>query len=272
MQKIKLKLKGRPGWHIECSVMSSENLGQPFDIHTGGIDLIFPHHENEIAQSEGATGKRFVKYWFHNEWLLVEGKKMSKSLGNFYTLRDLLDKGYDAAAVRYVLLGTHYRQQLNFTFEELAAAKNSLQRLWDFMDRIDEVNEKNNKGNEDVDKLTVRLTAKLRKEFESAMDEDLEISKALAAVFDFVREINKIELSKKDADNVKKAMLEIDSVLGVIKREKEELSYELIWMITQREEARKKKDYSKADKIRNELKEKGIILEDTSDGVRWKRV
>ncbi|MBI4140272.1 cysteine--tRNA ligase, partial [Candidatus Woesearchaeota archaeon] len=159
--------KGRPGWHIECSAMSMKYLGSHFDIHTGGVDLIFPHHQNEIAQSEPMTGEKFVNYWLHNDWLLVDGQKMSKSLGNFYTLRDVLAKGYSSVAIRYLLLSTHYRQQLNFTFEGLDAAKNSLQRLWDFVQKLDEP--KTTEDNSKVDKLIFDVKHK----FEKAMDNDL---------------------------------------------------------------------------------------------------
>ncbi len=257
--------KGRPGWHIECSVMGTKHLGNHFDIHTGGIDLVFPHHENEIAQSEGANGVKFVNYWVHNEWLLVEGKKMSKSLGNFYTLRDLLEKGYSPLAVRYVLLGTHYRQQLNFTFKELDAAKNSIERLNDFMLSLDgPYSEENNKE-------VPALIDKARKEFEDAMDTDLDISGALAALFNLVRNVNKIKFSITDANIIKDLIVEINSVLGLVELEREELSEELKGLIDEREKARAKKDFDTADKIRDELKEKGIVLEDTSEGVRWKK-
>ncbi len=263
--------KGRPGWHIECSAMSMKYLGKTFDIHTGGIDLIFPHHENEIAQSEAATGKKFVNYWIHNEWLLVNGKKMSKSLGNFYTLRDLLDKGYDPMSIRYVLLATHYRQQLNFTFKELEAAKNTINKLKDFMLRLQEI--KSEKKNSDVLKIII----KAKTEFERAMNDDLEISPALAAIFNFMREINKLiannELGRKDAELVYDQMLKFDSVLGLRldKVEKEELTEEEKKLIEEREIARARKDYAKADEIREILKKKGITLEDTKEGVRWKK-
>ncbi len=258
--------KGRPGWHIECSTMSAKYLGNHFDIHTGGIDLVFPHHENEIAQSEAATGKKFVNYWVHNEWLLVEGKKMSKSLGNFYTLKDLLDKDYDPIAIRYTLMSTHYRQQLNFTFKELDAAKNALQRLNDFMLKLDESKAKSNKE-------IPKIIEKAKKDFEKAMDNDLDISKAFAVIFDFIRAINKLEISKEDSKKIKALMTEFDKVLGLnLKVKQEKLPEKLIGLIDQREQARKNKDYEKADKIREELKEKGIILEDTPQGIRWKKV
>ena len=260
--------KGRPGWHIECSAMSNKYLGKSFDIHTGGVDLIFPHHENEIAQSEGAFDQQFVKYWVHNEWLLVEGQKMSKSLGNFYNLRDLLEKGYDPLAVRYLLLATHYRQQLNFTFKGLEAARNSLQRIWDFMDRLETVTGK-------LDEKFKKVIEKYRKKFKDAICDDLDISKALAAMFDFIKDTNKFidenKVSKTGAKAALKLMKEFDSVLGLLKP-KEKLSKELMDLIQKREEAREKKDFKSADKIRDELKKKGILLEDDPSGVRWKKI
>jgi len=260
--------KGRPGWHIECSAMSSKYLGEQFDIHTGGVDLIFPHHENEIAQAEGAIGKKpFVKYWIHNEWLLVEGKKMSKSLGNFYTLRDILDKGYHPMAVRYVLMATHYRQQLNFTFDELDAAKNSIQRLKDFMLRLESASAA--KDNKEVDEL-IKV---YKRKFEQAMDDDLQISEALAAVFELIKAVNKLAISKKNAEKIKKLIIAFNKVLGIKGLgEKEEISGEIEELVKKREQARKNKDFDTADKIRDKLKEKGIILEDTPQGVRWKKI
>jgi len=260
--------RGRPGWHIECSSMSSKYLGQPFDIHGGGVDLIFPHHENEIAQAEAAEGKKFVNYWFHNEWLLVEGKKMSKSLGNFYNLRDILDKGYHPLAVRYLLLATHYRQQLNFTFKGLDSAKSSLQRIWGFMKKLDECN-----GKGDAPGVS-KAGDKAVKLFEDNLNNDLEISGALAAVFDFIKEINVImpSLSQKDAQKVKKTMGLFDSVLGFIVVEEEEVDQQIQELIDEREKARKAKDFKKADMIRDKLKKQGIVLEDTPKGVRWKRL
>ena len=263
--------KGRPGWHIECSAMSMKYLGETFDIHTGGVDLIFPHHENEIAQSEAATGKPFVNYWLHNEHLLVNNKKMSKSLGNFYTLRDLLEKGYNPRSIRYVLLATHYRQKLNFTFESLKAAENSIKRIDEFMVKLKEIKtEKNNK------EIYV-LIEKAKSDFEDAMDDDLNVSIALSVVFDFVKKINTFimneNISKKDAEKAIKLMHDFDSVFGILKKqEKEEISKEIEQLIEKRQEARKNKDYKLADKIRDELKEKGIILKDTKEGIRWEKV
>ncbi len=257
--------KGRPGWHIECSAMSSKYLGETFDIHGGGVDLIFPHHENEIAQSEGASGKKFVKYWVHNEWLLVDGKKMSKSLGNFYNLRDILDKGYHPLAVRYLLLSTHYRQQMNFTFAGLDAARNSLQRIWDFMKKLDECSGKG--------KDVSSLLRKAKESFTKCLDDDLEISGALAVLFELIKDINSVmpELSKKDAASIKELMHDFDRVLGFIVVKEEKIGSDIQKLVDERESARKSKDFKKADKIRDELKSKGIILEDTPQGVRWKR-
>ena len=187
--------KGRPGWHIECSAMSMKYLGETFDIHCGGVDNMFPHHENEIAQSEAATGKKFVNYWMHNEHLLVEGKKMSKRFGNFYTLRDLLAKGYDPIAIRYLLISTHYRQQFNFTFEGLESAKGAVDRLRNFVRRLHETDGKDSKGK------VATFTEKLEACFGGSMDDDLDIGTALASLFDFVREINNL----LDANNGKQA-------------------------------------------------------------------
>ncbi|MBW2965872.1 cysteine--tRNA ligase [Candidatus Woesearchaeota archaeon] len=260
--------KGRPGWHIECSIMSSKYLGQPFDIHTGGVDLIFPHHTNEIAQSEAAEGKQFVKFWIHNDHLIVNGKKMSKSLGNFYTLRDLLDKGYDPKAIRYELLGAHYRQKLDFREDNLNKIPDTLQKFYDFLDKLDEIKEGDN--NPSVSKLI----EKAKKGFEKEMDNDLNISGALAVVFEFMTSVNKImsKISRENAKDVEKTMMDFDSVLGIMKHEKVKLDSEIEALVKKREEARKKKDYTTADKIRGELKEKGIILEDTPQGVRWKKI
>jgi cysteinyl-tRNA synthetase len=262
--------KGRPGWHIECSAMSMKYLGETFDIHCGGVDNMFPHHENEIAQSEAATGKKFVDYWLHNEHLLVEGKKMAKRFGNFYTLRDLLAKGYDPIAIRYLLMSTHYRQQFNFTFEGLESAKGAVDRLRNFVRRLHDVaGDKDSKG-----KVAV-LTAKLEACFGGSMDDDLDIGMALASLFDFVREINNLldanMVSKQEAADVGGLMMQLDGVLGVIgKVEAEEaLPADVDMLVQKREEARKAKNWKEADAIRTQLKQMGIVLEDTAQGVRW---
>ncbi len=261
--------KGRPGWHIECSAMSMKYLGETFDIHCGGVDNMFPHHENEIAQSEAATGKKFVNYWLHNEYLLVEGKKMAKRFGNFYTLRDLVSKGYDPIAIRYLLMSTHYRQQFNFTFEGLESAKGAVDRLRNFVRRLHETEGKDSKG-----KVAV-LTAKLEACFGGSLDDDLDIGIALASLFDFVREINNLlddnRVSKMEAADVGGLMMQIDEVLGVIgKVEVEEaLPADIDALVQKREEARKAKNWKEADAIRAQLKATGIVLEDTAQGVRW---
>ena len=260
--------KGRPGWHIECSAMSMKYLGETFDIHCGGVDNMFPHHENEIAQSETATGKKFVNYWLHNEHLLVEGKKMAKRFGNFYTLRDLLVKGFDPIAIRYLLLSTHYRQQFNFTFEGLEAAKGAVDRLRNFVRRLHDADGKDSKG-----KVAV-LASKAKACFDDSMDDDLNIGIALASLFDFVREVNNLldanMVSKEEAAEVGGLMMQFDEVLGVIgKVEVEEaLPAEVDALVQKREEARKAKNWKEADAIRQQLKAMGIVLEDTAQGVR----
>ncbi len=265
--------KGRPGWHIECSAMSGKYLGDTFDIHTGGIDLIFPHHTNEIAQSEGATGKKFVNYWLHNEYMMVEGKKMSKRFNNFYTLRDVLAMGYSPKAVRYLLLSTNYRQPLNFTFDGLKAAQQSVDRMFEFLDKL-EMFVKVNSAKGDSKKVT-QLIKKVNEDFEKEMDNDLNTSGALAAIFDFMREVNTLmseqNLSSEDADRCVMAMREFDEVLGVMDKEKESLDKEVDALIAKREDARKKKDFKAADKIREDLKKQGILLDDTPLGVKWRK-
>ncbi|MEM3580353.1 MAG: cysteine--tRNA ligase [Candidatus Bathyarchaeia archaeon] len=262
--------KGRPGWHIECSTMAMKYLGETIDIHSGGVDLIFPHHENEIAQSEAATGKPFARYWLHSEHLLVEGRRMAKRYGNFYTLRDLVAKGYDPLAIRYLLMSTHYRQQLNFTFEGLEAAKGAVDRLRTFMRRLLEAD------GEGCGEKVRSLMVEVQRRFEEAMDDDLNISVALAALFDFIRDVNKLmdenKISRQEAEEVYNLMMNFDKVLGVIGEVKaeEKLPPEAEELIRRREEARKAKDWATADKIREQLRAMGIILEDTPQGVRWR--
>lgn len=262
--------KGRPGWHIECSAMSMKYLGETFDIHCGGVDNIFPHHENEIAQSEAATDKKFVDYWLHNEHLLVEGKKMAKRFGNFYTLRDLLAKGYDPIAIRYLLMSTYYRQQFNFTFEGLESAKSAVDRLRNFVRRLHDVD-----GGKASKGKVATLTAKLETCFGGSMDDDLNIGTAAASLFDFVREVNNLldanTVSKMEAAEVGGLMMQIDAVLGIIGEVKtqEALPAEIDALVQKREEARKAKNWKEADNIRTQLKAMGIVLEDTAQGVRW---
>ncbi len=263
--------KGRPGWHIECSAMSTKYLGQPFDIHTGGIDLMFPHHENEIAQSEAAEGKKFVKCWMHNAHLIVDGKKMSKSLGNFHTLRDVMAKGYSPKGMRYLLLATHYRQQLNFTFEELEAATKTVEGLMDFVKRLGEIKEDKKSDSKAEKAIKGALDG-----FEKAMDDDLNISEALAAVHGLVRKTNKLisekKIGQKDAEKVITTINRFDLILGLIETdEKEDFDNETKELIRKREDARKQKNWKEADHIRELLKQKNIIIEDTKEGVRYRK-
>ncbi|MFQ6094334.1 MAG: cysteine--tRNA ligase [bacterium] len=262
--------KGRPGWHIECSAMSMRHLGEQFDIHTGGVDNIFPHHENEIAQSEGATGKRWVNYWLHCEHLLVNGKKMSKSEGNFYTLRDLLDLGHDPKAIRYLLLSTHYRQPLNFTLAGVDASKNGLQRLYDFVDNVKTIREGGNHPQ------VAECIAEAQRAFTESMDDDLNISGGLAAIFNFVREVNVLlsrgGVGRQDVKEVLRTMEGFDRVLGVLEREEASVDEEIMGMLQQREEARRAKNWKAADAIRERLRGMGILLEDGPQGTRWKKI
>ena len=259
--------RGFPGWHIECSAMSSRYLGDRFDIHTGGEDNIFPHHECEIAQAEGATGKRpCVKYWMHARFLLVNGQKMSKSLGNFYTLRDLIEKGCDPLAVRYVLMSTHYRQPLNFTLEGVEAAATAIRRLKDFRLHLREAT-----GDDDNRDLPGALE-RGRQGFEAGLEDDLNTSAALAALFDMVRDVNKLKLSAADGRNALDLLERFDGILGLLGETSEEsLDADIEALIREREEARARKDFARGDAIRNELKARGILLEDVPGGTRWKK-
>jgi len=254
--------KGRPGWHIECSAMSSKYLGETFDIHCGGIDNMFPHHENEIAQSEGASGKQFVMYWLHSEHLIVEGKKMSKSMGNFYTLRDILSKGYHPKAIRWLLLSTHYKQQLNFTFEALDSAAKTIQNLLDLVLKLKCANGKPG-SEDDIDMLISSFVSG----FEKQMDNDLHISDALAELFTFISEVNRFllqnKVSRESSGKILEALNKIDRVLGVLGEG--ELPKEVLDLIQQRKDARKAKDWKKADELRNRIKAMGFNVMDSGD-------
>jgi len=262
---------GRPGWHIECSAMSMKALGETFDIHAGGIDLVFPHHENEIAQSEGATGKPFVKYWVHSEFLLAEGEKMSKSKGNYYTVRGLVDQGFSHRAIRYMLLSAQHLKQFNFTLEGLRGAETTVARLQDFRLRLREA--KCNPGsNPAMPVLSKRALAR----FEAALDDDLNVAEALAAIHDFVREVNIALADGTIKDDDQQEMLSVvakfDAVFHIFGDARQEmLDDEIQALVDERQVARKAKNFARSDEIRNLLAEKGIILEDTKDGVRWKR-
>jgi len=263
--------EGRPGWHLECSAMSMKYLGETFDIHCGGVDLVFPHHENEIAQSEGATGKPFVKYWIHGAHLIIEGQKMAKSLGNFFTLRDLVDMGHNPLALRYLLASVHYRKQLNFTFDGVSQAQSSIQRANDFLLRIGEVGEEGPLSAE-----ISELVAAATRSFECSMDDDLNTSAALASIFELIREVNilleKNSLTTGDREALIEFFKRINLVFDVFSIEKESLEdQEILALIEERNVSRENRDFKRADEIRDLLDEKGIVLEDSKEGTRWKR-
>jgi len=262
---------GRPGWHIECSAMSTRYLGPSLDIHCGGIDNIFPHHENEIAQSEAFYGQKFVNYWLHCHHLVVDGEKMSKSKGNFYTLRDLLARGVNPIDLRFFLLSTHYRKMLNFTFDSLEQARASRQRVLDFIYELE--HRTFAPGSEpEIQVLVERVLT----EFRESLGDDLNISSALAALFDFIREINsrlaRDLIRQEDSLKILQTVYELDRVLAILPEKKgDALPPEILEKIEQRQKARKEKNFALADAIREELRQLGIILEDTREGVRWKR-
>ncbi|MCL5287077.1 MAG: cysteine--tRNA ligase [Acidobacteria bacterium] len=277
---------GRPGWHIECSAMAMKYLGETIDIHTGGVDLAFPHHENEIAQSEAATGKPFARFWLHAEHLIVEGEKMSKSLGNFFTLRDLFAKGYKPSTIRFLLASVPYRRQFNFTFDSLQQAASSVERLRNFVYRLQ--NEKFPEGN------TPAMAARIQQaedDFHHGLEDDLNTAQALAAVFDLVRDINTaIDLKNFRAGDAPRALIAMtifDAIFAVLLDDDAEklralglaapeaaqiADAEIESLVAERQAARKRRNFKAADGIRAQLDERGIILEDTKDGgVRWKR-
>ena len=289
---------GRPGWHIECSAMATAYLGETFDLHTGGEDLMFPHHENEIAQSESASGKMFARHWMHIRFLLVEGKKMSKSLGNFYTLRDLLLRGYKASAIRFLLTAVPYRNQLNFTFEGLTESTNAVERLRTFVERL-------RKGGfpAGTNPAIAEATERAGKNFIASLEDDLNTAEARAAIFELVRQANSSadrgEMKHDNVQPILDVLSQFDQVFAVLEDHDDAVTrFALDWaskenrlheatpeliagyalsdeaidgLIAERNRARKARDFSRADAIRKELAEKGILLEDSADGVRWRR-
>jgi cysteinyl-tRNA synthetase len=292
---------GRPGWHIECSTMSMEYLGETFDIHAGGEDLIFPHHENEIAQSEAKTGKLFARFWVHSRFLLVENEKMSKKLGNFYTVRDLVLMGHKPSSIRFLLMSVPYRKQLNFTFDGLTQATNSVERLRNFKLRL-ESSQFADGSSDRVEEIARKTAAEMR----AALSDDLNTAQALGAIFDMVRDVNAAadagEVSKDNVPALLKVLDEFDAVFPVLKdddaakvramvewakneglqdkisAETAELAKaatlsdeEIEQLVAEHSQARKSRDFARSDSIRNQLAENGIILENTKDGVRWKR-
>lgn len=264
--------EGRPGWHTECCVMAKKYLGATIDIHAGGEDLIFPHHENEIAQSEAANEVEFAHYWMHNGFLNIDGEKMSKSLGNFFTVRDISEK-YDLQVLRFFMLSAHYRSPLNFSAELMEAAKSGLERIKTAAANLDFLlknAEDKDSGEEDFDKIK-EFTSR----FDEAMDDDLNTADAVSVVFELVKYINTTadeKSSKKYLTALKTELVNLTDVLGLIIEEKEELlDSDIEALINERQEARKNKDFKRADEIRDELSSRGIILEDTRQGVKWKR-
>jgi cysteinyl-tRNA synthetase len=265
--------RGRPGWHIECSVMAIHYLGATLDIHAGGVDLIFPHHENEIAQSESLTGEPFARFWMHAEFLMVEGQKMSKSLGNYFTLRDILGRGYPPEAVRYLLASVPYRKALNFTFDGLQSAKTAIERLRNFKLRLE-----TGMFPDGLDQALGDRTAAAQAQFSAAMDDDLNTAEALAAVFEYAREVNTAmdagELRSGNRGPALECLARFDKVFDVLQptvESSEMADSEVESMIAARRDAKQARNFALADQVRAQLLEQGIILEDTKSGTRWKR-
>ncbi|MBA3769320.1 MAG: cysteine--tRNA ligase [Blastocatellia bacterium] len=267
--------RGRPGWHIECSAMSMKYLGPTFDLHAGGMDLQFPHHENEIAQSEGATGQQFAKYWLHSEFLKIDDVTMSKSKGNFFTFRHLREQGYSALAIRYLLLSVPTRKQLNFTFEGLKGAESTVERLRNFRQLVSEQGTSPHLSKGDTSRVQ-KMTETALQKFEEAMDDDFNTAAALAAIHDMVSEVNtqmsRSGITAKARAAVIKAVDQFNRVLGIFGDEDSKtLDAEVEALVQERQTARHARNFKRSDEIRDQLADQGIILEDTPTGVRWKR-
>ncbi|HHT64885.1 MAG TPA: cysteine--tRNA ligase [Clostridiales bacterium] len=266
---------GRPGWHIECSVMSTKYLGETIDIHSGGQDLIFPHHENEIAQSEGASGKPFARYWLHNGYINIDNLKMSKSLGNFFTVREIAGE-FDLEVVRLFMLSSHYRNPINFSRELLEQEQSALERLYNAKNNLETLLEDApDRPAEAAEKQFLEKLPRFTAEFEQAMEDDINTADAIGVIFDLVREINTHFTGGQSAETIRAALDTLTSltgILGLLKKQKGNLDAEIEELIEKREQARAEKNWALADSIRDELKKQGIVLEDTPQGVRWKRV
>lgn len=267
---------GRPGWHIECSCMAKKLLGDTIDIHAGGMDLKFPHHENEIAQSEAVTGKPFAHYWMHAAFVNVDNKKMSKSLNNFFTAREILEE-YDADAIRFLMLSGHYRIQINFTKELLDSAKSSVERLYNCINNLENLkNEVSKKTMDDKEKEYLKTLDKYREKFIEKMDDDFNTADAISVLFDLAKDLNNntsIDSSSELCEKVEALIRELANPLGILQNHmKKDLESEIQELIDKRQQARKDKDFALADKIRDDLKSRNIILEDTPQGIRWKKI
>lgn len=261
---------GRPGWHIECSAMANKYLGETIDIHSGGVDLVFPHHENEMAQSECAHGKTFANYWMHNGFITIDNEKMSKSLGNFFTVRDIAKK-YDYEVIRFFMLSAHYRSPIDFSDELMNAAKNSLDRIYNCLDNLDFLEKTAPEGG--AEERIVSAFDAYRKKFIEAMEDDLNTANAISVIFEAVRFINGEEnLSTGSIACARETIKELGGVLGLLKNKKEaSIDSEIEALIEERQTARKEKNFKRADEIRDNLKAMGIILEDTPNGVKWRK-
>jgi len=267
--------EGRPGWHLECSAMAMNLLGETFDIHTGAVDLIFPHHENEIAQSEGATGKPFVRYWLHGEHLNIDSQKMSKSLGNIHTLDELKEMGYSPLALRYALLSVPYRTKLNFTNQSLDDARNALERIELFLLRLDELAASAPRDAKHSDGHAQELIGTFLADFQEAMDDDLNTAGALGAIFTLIREANTAidagRITSSDADGLRTALRKVDPVLDIFPSREQSIDADVERLIEARNAARKSRDFKESDRLRDELLARGIVIEDTPGGTRWRK-